>query len=521
MIYFTLPSSPLNTFQNIKIETQTTFPPVFVSQSLCSYMNDIKEKISSREKEWDIYKKYTNPYEYIHSVVPQKKKSISKYKPISRSYFKMLEMMSEFKLDQSLSQKSMKTFHLAEGPGGFIEAICNKRNNPMDEYYGMTIITDETDDNVPAWHKTGYFLSQHPNIHLEYGVDGTGNLLHIQNFEYCVQKYGSSMDLITADGGFDFSNDFNRQEISITKLLWGQVCYAICLQKKGGNFILKIFDIFYEHTVQILYILSAFYSDVNVCKLKTSRVGNSEKYVVCRNFRFSSYFEYYPIIHESFTNVSVIYQRQFQHMHTHIYKGPCLSIKNRLPPHLTGLHNLLNNKNIEKPHIRSCKPEDDCWRDSMGSTKSIDPLHTVDIFAKETHFVPYMNSVPYMNAVVPYMNTIPYASAVPYAVDIFIWKLLDFEIPRHFTKQIEDINSTFGQQQIENIHYTISLIDKQPKQDKLDQLVKQNITKCIHWCMEHEISYNNLVNTNIFEPKNTTISTTTQSSSDLLSLFHG
>ena len=62
----------------------------------------------------------------------------------------------------------MHTFHLAEGPGGFIEAICNRRNNPEDEYYGMTIIFDETDDNVPAWHKTGHFLSQHPNVTIEY-----------------------------------------------------------------------------------------------------------------------------------------------------------------------------------------------------------------------------------------------------------------------------------------------------------------------------------------------------------------
>ena len=95
--------------------------------------------------------------------------------------------------------------------------------------------------------QTGFFLSQHPNVNIEYGIDRTGNLLHIDNFEYCVKKYGGSMDLVTADGGFDFSKDFNHQEISITNLLWGQVCYALCLQKQGGNFVLKIFDIFYEH----------------------------------------------------------------------------------------------------------------------------------------------------------------------------------------------------------------------------------------------------------------------------------
>jgi 23S rRNA U2552 (ribose-2'-O)-methylase RlmE/FtsJ len=432
-------------------------------------MNDIKEKITFREKEWDVYKKYTNPYEYIHSIVPQKKKSVSKYKPISRSYFKMLEILSEFKLDKS-SQPSIRTFHLAEGPGGFIEAICNKRNNHTDEYYGMTIIIDETDDNVPAWHKTGHFLIQNPNVTIEYGLDGTGNLLHLHNFEYCVQKYGSSMDLITADGGFDFSNDFNHQEISITNLLWGQVCYAICLQKKGGSFILKIFDIFYEHTVHILYILAGFYEEVNICKLKTSRVGNSEKYVVCKNFRFSSYYEYYPIIHESFSCLPIAQQQQ------HMTK-PIAEIQKVVDPPPGFSH--------RKPNINSF------WRESMIPDK-------IDIYAKETHFLHNPS-------------------------EFYIWKLLNMEIPRYFTKQIEDINANFGQQQIENIHYTTSLIDKQPKQDKLDQLVKQNITKCIHWCMEHSISYNNnLITTNIFEAKELTLTTNTpkQSSSDLFSFFN-
>ena len=467
MIYFTLPQSPLHIFQNIKIEKRPVFPPVFISQSLCGYMNNIKEKITSREKEWDFYKKYTNPYEYIHSIVPQKKKSVSKYKPISRSYFKMLEMISEFKLDKPAplqmnsfyridsdkqekyisenalsgigynvpfvyltereSHDRMRTFHLAEGPGGFIEAICNKRNNSADEYYGMTIILDEMDDNVPAWHKTGHFLSQHPNVTIEYGADGTGNLLHVENFEHCIRKYGSSMDLVTADGGFDFSKDFNHQEISITNLLWGQVCYALCLQRKGGNFVLKIFDIFYEHTVHILYILSGFYEEVNVCKLKTSRVGNSEKYVVCKKFRFDSYLQYYPIILESFSEI--------KHTISEQYKAT-------------------PNRTIT--------------------------IRKFDIFAKELHF---MRANPMQN-------------------NSYIWKLLNIRIPRHFTKQIEDINSIFGQQQIENIHYTISLIDKQPKQDKLDQLVKQNIVKCVNWCIEHSISYNNLTVTNLFEQGN-------------------
>ena len=104
------------------------------------------------------------------------------------------------------------------------------------------------------------------------------------------------MDLITADGGFDFSMDFNKQEEYITKLLFGQVCYALCIQKPGGSFILKIFDCFMEHTIDILYILSSFYEKVYITKPHTSRYANSEKYIVCKNFLFNSIYDFYPII---------------------------------------------------------------------------------------------------------------------------------------------------------------------------------------------------------------------------------
>ena len=85
-------------------------------------------------------KKYTNPYEYIHTIVPGYKTSICRYKPLSRSYFKMIEILkSLYILDEFLSE-NIKTFHIAEGPGGFIEATSVIRNNTNDKYYGMTLM---------------------------------------------------------------------------------------------------------------------------------------------------------------------------------------------------------------------------------------------------------------------------------------------------------------------------------------------------------------------------------------------
>jgi hypothetical protein len=48
------------------------------------------------------------------------------------------------------------------------------------------------------------------------------------------------MDIITADGGFDFSENFNLQEINIHRLLFAQICHAIIMQNYKGSFILKV-----------------------------------------------------------------------------------------------------------------------------------------------------------------------------------------------------------------------------------------------------------------------------------------
>lgn len=291
MTYYLLPKTSLNVQNHINIKLDDNDPDIFLSYSLSNYLSTMKEKIDKYGPEWDNYKKYTNPYEFIHTIIPSKNKSVSKYKPLSRSYFKMIEIINLLKLNIN-DEKPLKSFHLAEGPGGFIEALANTRNNKDDNYIGMTIINDN-DTNVPGWKKSNAFLSKNKNVFIERAKDGTGDILNIENFTYCYEKYKNSMEIITADGGFDFSHDFNKQEVNICNLLFGQIAYAIIMQKSGGSFILKIFDSFMQHTVDLLYLLSSFYKKVYIIKPNTSRYANSEKYIVCKDFIFNNPSEYY------------------------------------------------------------------------------------------------------------------------------------------------------------------------------------------------------------------------------------
>tara|TARA_B110000008_G_C16970278_1_gene563639 strand:+ start:2796 stop:3986 length:1191 start_codon:yes stop_codon:yes gene_type:complete len=289
MLYFLLHQNKYNIKEdNLKIIIKSIHDKdnIYLSQSLLKYLNITKHNISKYGNEWDIYKKYTNPYEFIHTNIPYLNFSISKYKPISRAFFKLVEIYNVFDIQNKFT-KNIQTFHLAEGPGGFIEATAKIRNNPNDIYYGMTLL-NKKDNSIPGWKKSEKFLNNHKNVKLEYGISQDGDLYNELNFQYCVKKYKNSMNIITGDGGFDFSIDFNSQERSAVKIIFIQTAYAIALQKYGGCFILKIYDMFLKSTIDIIMLLSIFYKNVYITKPKTSRYANSEKYIVCCDFKYTN-----------------------------------------------------------------------------------------------------------------------------------------------------------------------------------------------------------------------------------------
>ena len=270
---------------------------IIINKTLNKYLSFIKEQIDGRLEQWDKYKKYTNPYEYIHSLVPNSKQSISIIKPISRSFFKMVEICHTLGLLELLPAASCTSFHLAEGPGGFIEALAMMRKNPKDTYYGMTLI-DDVDQNVPGWRKSKYFLLNNPNVIIETGIEKNGDLTRPDNLRYCYDKYNGKMDLITGDGGFDFSFQYPQQEQISTRLIACQIGFAIAMQKTGGSFILKVYDTFTRFSLDLMFLLANLYEQITIIKPNTSRFANSEKYIVCKGFRNNNTLEFVKLFYK-------------------------------------------------------------------------------------------------------------------------------------------------------------------------------------------------------------------------------
>lgn len=343
----------------------------YTNKTLRKYIHTIKREIDHCLIEWEKNKRKLNPYEYINTPFDTFSPCICTYKPISRAFFKLLEILNSYPF---LFPKVIQSFHLAEGPGGFIEAIQFCRKNSKDTYYGMTLIDNKKD--IPLWNKCERSLMKmNQNIIIESG-DGTGNLYHLANLLYVKQHYEHSMDFITADGGFDYSVDFNNQEESSLHLIFSEICFAIMMQKKGGHFVLKVFDTFSSSTIELIYLLTYLYEDVILTKPMTSRPANSEKYVICSKFKMVS-------------NIEAIKDRICE-MYTTIQENPYQSI-------------------------------------------------------------------------------------------------LQMEIPNLFLNKIKEINSIFGQSQVSTILSVLTYITDEKKGEKMEQLRKSHVHKCVKWCKKNNM----------------------------------
>ena len=247
---------------------------------------DYKNKIDTLEdnKLWDNAKKLSNNYELIY--LPNKKfkyDSISKYEPLSRAYFKLFELLVDFNLIES--KNPLKISSLAEGPGGFIEATINYRkrfNKIKDKINAITLYSSNKD--IPGWNKSKNFLKKNSNVYVSYGADNTGDLYNIENILEYVKLFDHDADFITADGGFDFSYNFNKQEQLSYRILLCEIVTALSIQKIGGSFVCKFFDMYTEITQSLIYLLFSTYKEVYITKPNTSRTANSEKYIVCKGF---------------------------------------------------------------------------------------------------------------------------------------------------------------------------------------------------------------------------------------------
>lgn len=237
---------------------------------------------------WDHAKRKINEYENIFSSA-KKPVKICKKKSLSRAYFKLWEILYDFHPEIFGKYKKINTAHLAEGPGGFIECLIdykNKFNITVKQIFGITLLVQSgTDNRVPFW-KLSKDTCVENNVCINRRADNIGDMYQMKCINNFVKRVGhNTCELVTADGGFDFSTDFNSQEKVFQKLFLSELFTAAQIQKYGGSFIIKVFDMFTMETSCLVSILYELYEQIYIIKPFTSRPANSEKYLVCLNYK--------------------------------------------------------------------------------------------------------------------------------------------------------------------------------------------------------------------------------------------
>jgi 23S rRNA U2552 (ribose-2'-O)-methylase RlmE/FtsJ len=254
----------------------------------------IKEEISQLDKEhkWELAKKMVNPYELVYthddSRLPP---SLSLGMPLSRSFFKMVEILniSGFFETTVKGVNSIRSVHVAEGPGGFIQALYNRasiKNKQISSSYAMTL--KPNNPHVPGWKKATQFLQKHKQVKIHYGADGTGDIYNTENQDSFINFSEGKAHIFTADGGFDFSVDYALQEQRVFHLLICSITVGLRTLLKDGQFIIKLFDCNSPNTKTLIMLLSKCFLDWTLYKPAMTRPCNSERYFIGRGFRGSS-----------------------------------------------------------------------------------------------------------------------------------------------------------------------------------------------------------------------------------------
>ena len=74
--------------------------------------------------------------------------------------------------------------------------------------------------------------------------------------------------------------------------------------------------------------------------------------------------------------------------------------------------------------------------------------------------------------------------------DKYIHRFINIDVSFYFISRLQEYNAIFGQQQLENIYHTFSIINNKVKFEKYNNNIKNNITKCIHWCNKFNLESN-------------------------------
>jgi len=254
-------------------------------------INELKDQIDALESDgtWELRKKLANQYELVHTHEDRYMPiSLAIVKPLSRSYFKMIEILFITRFFTRYAKvRSFRTAHVCEGPGGFIQAFterCEQERVKVDLSLAMSLRPVHV--QIPGWTRAIPFLKKNQQVRILYGADNTGDIYNLDNqVEFAATCGPQKVHLFTADGGFDFKMDYVRQEQSVFRLVVSSFAMGFQTLAVGGMIVIKVFDTFANPTIELLAFVSGYFKEWTLYKPAMSRPCNSERYYIGIGFK--------------------------------------------------------------------------------------------------------------------------------------------------------------------------------------------------------------------------------------------
>jgi 23S rRNA U2552 (ribose-2'-O)-methylase RlmE/FtsJ len=293
-----------------KVKDKMVLTEKYANRKKIYLVTSLFEKNIDYKVETESGTKFTSINDGIESFV----KEINPKLPplLNRAFLKIWEMIVMFDLIPDTD--NFTSSHLAEGPGSFIQATIYYRemlekmgkikSTSKDNYYGVTLHSDHEHLHMQKEFIQFFNKEKKDRLHVletksikeikdmygggHKGLITNGDLTKISTIKLFggskdVDAFAKPSDLVTADGGFDWKKE-NLQEQEAYRLIFSEIITAIKVQKDNGSFVVKIFESYTHTTLKMIELLRAFYKEIYICKPYTSRISNSEKYIVCKKF---------------------------------------------------------------------------------------------------------------------------------------------------------------------------------------------------------------------------------------------
>ena len=247
------------------------------------------DKFINKKKVYKVLNKFNiNIDNYENDIENLINKNL-KIKIISDEFCKIWELL--FYFDIIKKDSTFKSLEISNYKGAYTQCIMNYRN----KYFSKS--------------KDTYILANNKDINTD--ISKNKNVKVIQTLSNLDKNYKNNINLII--GGCKFEQiPENLREQSVFEEIFEQILYATKCQSKGGNLILKFVETYSIISLKLVIILQELYETVNIIKPLTSDISNTEKFVVCQNFKLNkNTLNYIKILEKIYNEINKKQKKDF------------------------------------------------------------------------------------------------------------------------------------------------------------------------------------------------------------------